>query len=80
MKDAVVTWLNSQATTWYEECIHKLVTRYDKCLSVKDNYVEKKTKVCATTCIFSFCIIIIIIIIIKEYGMVKLSLLYVRPL
>ena len=26
-KDAVVTWLNNQAATWYEESIHKLVPR-----------------------------------------------------
>ena len=30
LKDAVVTWLNNQAATWYEEGIHKLVPRYDK--------------------------------------------------
>ena len=42
--------------------------------------MEKYAKVCAKTCIFSFCIIIIIIIIIiKEYiGMAKHSLLYGR--
>ena len=40
-KDAVVTWLNNQATTWYEEVIHKLVSRYDKCLNVNGDYVER---------------------------------------
>ena len=40
LKDAVVTWLNSQAATWYEEGIHKLVPRY-KCLNVKGDFVEK---------------------------------------
>ena len=35
---------------------HKLVPRYDKCLNVKGDYVEKYTMVCATTCILSFCI------------------------
>ena len=30
LKDAVVTWLNNQAATWYEEGIHKLVRRYQK--------------------------------------------------
>ena len=65
----VVTWLNNQAPTWYEENIHKLVPRYDKCLNVKGDYVEKQTKVCAKTCIFSFRIIV------KEYlGMAKHSL------
>ena len=32
---------NSQAAVWYEEGISKLMSRYDKCLSVKDDYVEK---------------------------------------
>ena len=35
LKDAVVTWLNNQAATWYEEGIHKLVPRYGKCLMSK---------------------------------------------
>ena len=30
LKDAVVSWLNNQAATWYEEGIHKLVPRYNK--------------------------------------------------
>ena len=67
--------LNSQAATWYDEGIHKLMPRYDKYLNVEGNYVEKHTKVSATTCIFSFCIIII-----KEYlAMTKHSLLYGQP-
>ena len=37
----VVDWLNSQAAVWYEEGINKLVSRYDKCLSVQGYYVEK---------------------------------------
>ena len=41
LKAAVVTWLNNQAATWYEDCIHKLVPRYDKCLNVKGNHVER---------------------------------------
>ena len=32
LKDAVMTWLNNQVATWYEEGIHKLVPSYDKCL------------------------------------------------
>ena len=39
-EDAGVTWLYNQAATWYEEGIHKLVPRCDKCLNVKDDYVE----------------------------------------
>ena len=29
------------AATWYKEGIYKLVPRYDKCLNVKSNYMEK---------------------------------------
>ena len=32
---------NSQAAFWYEEGISKLVSRYDKCLNVQGDYVEK---------------------------------------
>ena len=37
----VVDWLNSQAAVWYEEGINKLVSRYDKCLNVQGDNVEK---------------------------------------
>ena len=58
----------------YEEGIHKLVPRYDKCLNVKGDYVNKEKKVCSTTFMFSFCIIN------KEYlGMSKRLLLSGRP-
>jgi len=33
--------VESQAAVWYEEGISKLVSRYDKCLSVQGGYVEK---------------------------------------
>ena len=33
--------MNSQAAVWYEDGISKLVSRYDKCLSVQGDYVEK---------------------------------------
>ena len=33
--------MNRQAAVWYEEGISKLVSRYDKCLSVHGDYVEK---------------------------------------
>ena len=42
LQHAVVDWLNSQAAVWYEEGISKLVSRYDKCLNVQGDYVEKK--------------------------------------
>ena len=41
MQHAVMDWLNSQAADWYEEGISKLVSRYDKCLNVQGDYVEK---------------------------------------
>ena len=41
LQHAVMGWLNSQAAVWYEEGISKLVSRYDKCLNVQGDYVEK---------------------------------------
>ena len=41
VQHAVVDWLNIQAAVWYEEGISKLVSRYDKCLNVQGDYVEK---------------------------------------
>jgi len=41
LQHAVMDWLNSQAAVWYEEGISELVSRYDKCLNVQGDYVEK---------------------------------------
>ena len=41
LKDAVVTLLNIRAATRYEEGIHKLVPRYEKCLNVKGDFMEQ---------------------------------------
>jgi hypothetical protein len=41
LQHAVVDWLNSQAAVWYKEGISKLVSRYDRCLNVQGDYVEK---------------------------------------
>jgi hypothetical protein len=41
VKDAVKEWLNGLAAEVYNEGIQKLVTRYDKCLNVGGDYVEK---------------------------------------
>jgi len=41
LQHAVLDWLNSQAAVWYEEGISKLVSRYNKCLNVQGDYVEK---------------------------------------
>jgi hypothetical protein len=47
---AVMDRLNSQAAIWYKQVISKLVSQYNKCLSVQGDYV----KVCDKTCIFCF--------------------------
>jgi hypothetical protein len=41
VKDDVKVWLNGLAAEVYYEGIQKLVTRYDKCLNVGGDYVEK---------------------------------------
>ena len=41
LQHAVVDWLNGQAAVCYEEGISELVSRYNKCLSVQGDYVEK---------------------------------------
>jgi hypothetical protein len=41
VKDAIKEWLNGLAVEVYDEGVQKLVTRYDKCLNVCGNYVEK---------------------------------------
>jgi histone-lysine N-methyltransferase SETMAR len=41
VKRAVQKWLFSQAATFYDEGIQKLVSRYDKCLNNGGNCVEK---------------------------------------
>jgi hypothetical protein len=41
VRDAVKEWLNGLAAEVYDEGIQKLVTRYDKCLNVGGEYVEK---------------------------------------
>jgi hypothetical protein len=41
VKDEVMEWLNGLAEEVYDEGIQKLVTRYDKCLNVGGDYVEK---------------------------------------
>jgi hypothetical protein len=41
LKSSVVEWLQSLAVELYDCGIQKLVKRYDKCLNVGGNYVEK---------------------------------------
>lgn len=41
VKTAVQQWLSNQAADFYEDGLQKLVLRYDKCLNIGGNYVEK---------------------------------------
>jgi hypothetical protein len=41
LMDEVNNWLKTLAAPWFEEGLQKLVSRYDKCLNVDGNYVEK---------------------------------------
>jgi hypothetical protein len=41
VKEAVTTCFASQAASFYDEGIQKLVQRYDKCLNNGGDYVEK---------------------------------------
>jgi hypothetical protein len=41
LMDGVNNWLNTLAAPWFDEGLQKLVSRYDKCLNVDGNYVEK---------------------------------------
>jgi hypothetical protein len=41
VKDSVKEWLNGLAAEVSDEGIHKLVTRYENCLNVGGDYVEK---------------------------------------
>ncbi|CAI6367306.1 unnamed protein product [Macrosiphum euphorbiae] len=41
VKKAISAWLQSQASSFYDEGIQKLVPRYDKWLNNGGNYVEK---------------------------------------
>jgi hypothetical protein len=40
-KEAVNTWFASQAASFYDAGIQKLVPRFDKCLNNGGNYAEK---------------------------------------
>jgi hypothetical protein len=41
VKEAVTTWFTLQAASFYNAGIQKLVSRYDMCLNIGGNYVEK---------------------------------------
>jgi len=41
LTDGVNNWLNNLAAPFFDEGLQKLVSRYDKCLNVDENYVEK---------------------------------------
>jgi len=41
LMDGVNNWLHNSAVPFFDEGLQKLVSRYDKCLNVDGNYVEK---------------------------------------
>ena len=41
LMDGVNNWLRNLAAPFFDEGLHKLVSRHDKCLNVDGNYVEK---------------------------------------
>jgi hypothetical protein len=41
VKTAVQHWVQTLAADFFDEGIQKLVSRYDKCLSLGGDYVEK---------------------------------------
>ena len=41
LMNGVRTWPSNLAAPFYDEGLQKLVPRYDKCLNVDGNYVEK---------------------------------------
>jgi len=41
LQAGVNEWLKSQAANFYDDGINKLVHRYDKCLNLNGDYVEK---------------------------------------
>ncbi|GFV40754.1 histone-lysine N-methyltransferase SETMAR [Trichonephila clavipes] len=47
LKENVSNWLKTQAATFYEEGIEKLVPRYDTCLQNFGSYVESLPELCS---------------------------------
>jgi len=41
LMDGVTNWLHNLAAPFFEDGPQKLVSRYDNCLNVDGNYVEK---------------------------------------
>ena len=41
LMDGANIWLHNLAAPFFDEWLQKLVSRYDKCLNVDGNYVEK---------------------------------------
>ena len=41
LMDGVNNWLHNSEAPFFEEALQKLLSRYDKCLNVGGNYVEK---------------------------------------
>jgi hypothetical protein len=41
LMDGINNWLHNSAALFFDEGLQKLVSRYEKCLNVDGNYVEK---------------------------------------
>lgn len=41
LKEEVQTWLTSLAAEWYDAGLKKLLPRYQKCIEIQGDYVEK---------------------------------------
>jgi hypothetical protein len=48
VKDAITTCFASQAASFYDERIQKVVQRYNKCLNNGGSYVKKQCTVCTS--------------------------------
>ena len=44
VKTTVLQWLSHQSANFHDDGIKHLVVRYDKCLNIGGNYVEKQIK------------------------------------
>ena len=51
LQAGVNEWLKSHAAKFYDDGINKLVQRYDKCLNLNGDYIEKQFKIVVFNCI-----------------------------
>lgn len=41
VKEAVISWIKERPATHFNDGMKELVTRWEKCISVNGNYIEK---------------------------------------